>query len=783
MRTDFTASGFLGRALSGALACLPQAVLAVFLLPPGVSASADDPLTGAQIYTQMCARCHGAKGQGTDLTQNHPLIGDKSVGQLTRLIEKTMPEDDVGSCVGEEAARVAVYIHETFYSATARARNEVARVELARLTVPQYRNAVADLIGSFRWAPAAGARIGLRGIYTRIDEKERLKVIDRTDPTIDFDYQEGSPAPDSLAAEEFSINWQGSFFAPETGEYEFIVKCKNGMRLWVNDWRTPLIDADVRSGVDPEYRASRFLLSGRTYPIRLEMRKSKNAKEKDASVRLSWKIPGGIEEVIPQRYLSPESGGETFVIATPFPPDDRSAGYERGSSVSKAWEQATTRAALEIAAYVGFSIDRLAEVPADAADRTDRLRAFCGRFAERAFRRPLSPEELAFYVTKQFEKPGDAVAAVMRVVLLVMKSPHFLYADIEASADDPFAVATRLSLGLWDSIPDNPLFEAAKSGRLATADDVRREAERMLADPRTRAKLREFFIQWLHAEGSPELSKDPKKFPDFSRELAADLRTSMELMLDDVALGENADLRQVFLSDRFHANGRLARFYGLELPENAPFQVMATPPGTRPGLVTHPYLMSMLAYSGASSPIHRGVFLYRNVLGRSLRPPPVAVAPLAPELEPSLTTRERVQLQTSPETCQTCHSQINPLGYALEGYDAVGRFRVSENERPIDSSGSYVDRGGTQRDFANPAMLADYLARSEEVHDAFIEQLFHHLVKQPVAAFGGDLPGLFRTRLIDHNFHIRKLMVDIMVNSALRGQAYARAASVSELQR
>ncbi len=758
-------------------------VLLGFLMAGTRARAADDPPTGEQIYTRLCANCHGATGQGTNETQNHPLIGDKSIGQLTKLIEKTMPEDNVGSCVGDDAASVAAFIHESFYSPTARARNEVARVELARLTVSQYRNAVADLIGHFRQPQGPGVRIGLRGQYTRVEEKERHRVIDRTDPVIDFDFGEGSPAAEAISPEEFSIQWQGSVFAPETGDYEFVVKTKNGMRLWVNDNRTPLIDADVRSGVDPEYRASRFLLGGRTYPLRLEMRKSKNAKEKTAAITLGWKIPGGIQEVIPQRYLSPVHGGETFVVATPFPPDDRSVGYERGTNVSKAWEQATTSAALEIASFVANRVDRLAGTSADAPDRAERIKAFCGRLAEQAFRRPLTHEETALYVTRQFEKPGDLLAAVKRVVVLVMKSAHFLYLDIEGRHDDGFAVASRLSFGLWDSLPDNQLMEAAKAGRLATRDDVRREAERMLADPRARAKLREFLIQWLHAEGSPEISKDSKKFPEFSREIAADLRTSLELALNEIALSQSADLRQLFLADLFFVNGRLAKFYGFELPEGAPFQVVRPPAGSRwPGLVSHPYLMAMLAYSGASSPIHRGVFLYRNVLGRSLRPPPVAVAPLAPELEPHLTTRERVSLQTSPETCQTCHGQINPLGFSLETYDAVGRFRATENDRAIDASGFYVDRVGARHEFASTTALVEYLAQSEEVHQAFTEQLFHHLVKQPVAAFGTGLPAWLQTRLIEQNFHIQKLLVDIMVSTALRSESQTRAPSVSDLR-
>ena len=110
--------------------------------------------------------------------------------------------------------------------------------------------------------------------------------------------------------------------------------------------------------------------------------------------------------------------------------------------------------------------------------------------------------------------------------------------------------------------------------------------------------------------------------------------------------------------------------------------------------MTHPYLMASFAYTANSSPIHRGVFIARSVLGRVLRPPPEAVAPLAPDLHPDLTTRQRVTLQTKPESCQSCHGMINPLGFTLEHFDAVGRYRKDEKGRPIDATGSYETRTG-----------------------------------------------------------------------------------------
>src|SRR5262249_51455243 len=163
-------------------------------------------------------------------------------------------------------------------------------------------------------------------------------------------------------------------------------------------------------------------------------------------------------------------------------------------------------------------------------------------------------------------------------------------------------------------------------------------------------------------------------------------------------------------ADYLYLNGRLARFYGAHLAPDAPFQKVPLKPGQRAGVLSHPYLLATFAYTQASSPIHRGVFLVRNVLGRSLRPPPDAFAPRRAALHPKLTTRERVALQTRPQSCLACHGVINPLGFTLENFDAVGRYRDKENDRPIDATGAYQTRAGKVVKFTGLGDLATFLA-------------------------------------------------------------------------
>lgn len=754
----------------------------VLLLAIANGAVADER-TGEQIFRELCASCHGMSGEGTK-DQPKVLAGDLSIEQLTSVIDKTMPEGEPEKCIGEDAKKVAAYIHEAFYSPIAQARIKPARVELSRLTVRQYQNVLTDLIGSFRQPSRWEEPGGLRGEYYK-GRRTRGgdRAIDRIDPVVQFDFGVDSPSPEKMEAHEFSIRWEGSLLAPESGLYEFVVKTDHATRLWVNDngrngGETPLIDAWVKSGNDTEYRGSIRLLGGRVYPLKLEFSKAKQGvndskKQKQppparkASIALEWKTPSHAQEVIPARCLSRRGAPEVFVSETPFPPDDRSIGYERGSSISKAWDQATTEGAMEVTSFVLENLRELSGTTIVESESGPRLREFCYKFAERAFRRPLSAEQRRLYVDRQFELAGEPELAMKRVLLLILKSPRFLYREVATPQPDAFDVASRVSFGLWDSSPDEELLKAAAAGQLTTREQISAQVHRMLPDLRTRAKLRGFFMQLLKIDQAPDIAKDSVAFPEFDPQIASDLRTSLELTLDDVVNG-NSDFRELLLGESIYLNGRLAKLYGTDLIEDSPFQKMTLEDGKRAGVLTHPYLLSAFAYTSTSSPIHRGVFVSRSLLGRTLRPPPEAVAPLSPDLHAGLTTRERVLLQTKAQACQTCHAMINPIGFSLENFDAIGRYRQQEKDKPVDASGSYLTRTGETVQFSGPAELAKFLANSPEVHSSIVERMFHHMIKQPIRAYGPETLPRLRDSFTKKEFNIQELTVDIVTEAAVK---------------
>jgi cytochrome c5 len=756
----------------------------------GASAAGAQEPTGAAIYQQKCARCHGKSGEGAK-EHPQPLIGNRSLVQLTKYIAKSMPEDAPGTCVGVEAEKVAAYIFDAFYSPAAQAKIKAPRVELSRLTVSEYRNALADAVGSFRTTIPAGkggrfrddAKVdvrsrdekkgesGLRGDYFNSVKRARTLAFSRVDPVVKVDFADVSPDFEKLKTEELAVTWSGSVLPPETGLYDFIVHTEHSMKLWVNDLRKPLIDASVKSGNETEFKAAIYLLAGRAYPVRLEFNRGavgvrkddqdKKNKKVKTTVALEWKPPYRVASLIPDRDLRTDAGETSFIPTVAVPPDDRSDGYERGNAVSKAWVQATTDGAIEAANFVAANLGELS----GGRDK-DSAKAYCTAFVQRAFRRPLTVEQKRLYIDHQFEAAADAETAVKRVVLLALQSPRFLYRE-PGSVGDAFDTASRMSFALWDTLPDRELLQVAADGRLATRRDVIRETERMLADRRARTKLLDFVMQWLKVEQVGDLAKDAKVFPGFNAAVVGDLQTSLELFIEETLWSPTSDYRQLLLADHLYLNGRLSAVYGGDLPADAPFQKVKVKSGERAGVLTHPLVMANYAYPATSSPIHRGVFLARNVLGVALRPPPDAFTPLPPELHPKLNTRERISLQTAPKDCRGCHGIINPLGFTLERYDAIGRLRDEEKGRPIDATGGFTTRSGDLVKFQGAGDLAKFVADSDEAHEAFVARLFHYLVKQPVLAFSPEKLTDLRTFFENNEFSVRELVVEIIVQSSL----------------
>ena len=733
------------------------------------------PRAGEVVYRQDCMSCHGPVGEGVAGKADEPLVGEKSIASLAKYIAREMPENDPGTLSMADATASAEYIHKAFYSGEARARNHPPRIELAHLTVRQYRESIADLLASLRNATSTTETGGLAGTYRERPERDPKKpdqnrpevtFKQQVDPVIDFDFGDKAPEKGSFAA-QFAINWTGSVHVPDTGEYEFRVTTPNGVRLYVNmpeggSEKNALIDIWVSSAMTRTAAAPIFLLGGRSYPLKLEFFKY---KDKTASLKLEWRPPGGAWTVIPRTNLSPKSSSPVSVISVPLPPDDGSIGYERGASVSREWTEAIAKGAMQVSGMIGPHLFALAGTKADAPDRGEKLKAFTLRFAQMAYRRPLTDEQKADLTAIYAASVVPEVAA-KRAFIFTLSNPAFLYPGI--GPQDDYAVASRLALALWDSVPDATLLKAAAAGQLKDAAQVRLQAQRMMKDPRAKSKMRDFLHHWLHVEEGAEIAKDQKEYPGFNQGVVMDLRTSLDLFAESIVWSEASDYRQLLLSDTILMNERLAKFYGQKVEAGGGFQPVKMDPDQRGGVLTHPFVLATFSYTKSSSPIHRGVFVTRNILGLMLKPPPMAIAFMDDKFDPSFTMREKVTELTSKPACMSCHVTINPLGFSFERFDAVGRVRSTDNKKPVDPTSDYTTSDGNVIKLTGARDVAVHAAESLSGQTGFVRNLFQEMVKQPPAAYSPELLGQLTQKFRADNFHVRNLAVEVAVVAALR---------------
>jgi hypothetical protein len=731
---------------------------------------------GARIYRDQCAGCHGGNGEGVADKYDEALYGERSEASLRKLIERTMPEDDPGKCVGEEAGRVAAWVYEAFYSPLARERLHPARVEFQHLLNRQLVQSLAMLSdginggGNGDGAADSGGEQGLRGVYYNDrDRKEDRRVLERTDAQVAFAFGEASPA-EGIGTEAFAVSWSGSLRVPVGGEYGFRVVSANGVRLWVNapseggrgrGQQAALIDGWVSSGNEERAMESAVVLPGGfAVPVRLEFFKY---KEKTASVRLQWREPHGDWEDIPASVLRPVKSGRVSAVRTEFPPDDGSSGYLRGVNVSRDWQSAVADASLEVAGDLASLLARRSAGGREVQDRV--LRELAGR----AWRRPVSDGE-AGRLRQLLESAPDEESGWRRVVLAVVQSPYFLYPEsMPSGVPAGYRAASRLALMLWDGLPDAGLRRAAESGQLNDAESVRDEARRMLRSPLARVKVREFFADWLAMEEAGEIARDPGVYPDFTPGMVSDLRKSLSAFVDHVVWESSGSWRELLEADYLLLNGPLAARYGAaRIPDGRQqFEKITFPASERAGVLTHPFLLSALAYYRSTSPIHRGVFLTRNLLGRFLKPPPMAIAFMDGKFRPELTMREKVAELTKNESCMACHQTINPLGFVLEGYDATGRLRYLDNGRPVRTDSEYVTVEGESVALQGPRDLARHAVESRDAQRGFVRQAFQYFTGQAVGAYGPRTLDALHAAFVESGFSIPELLVRIAEVPAL----------------
>ncbi|MDA8988950.1 DUF1592 domain-containing protein [Opitutales bacterium] len=730
------------------------------------------PVKGKDIFLKHCAECHGNRGEGVDDEYSKPLIGDWPRDKLTQYIEETMPDYDPALVKGQEAETVSHYIYNTFYQKPGLFA-KTTRPELAHLTNRQYRQSVADLFAQFEGKPKiTNPRHGLVGKYFNTEGMNKRKSIhtEKIDSVIDFNYSNKSPLK-GMNPNKFSIYWEGSILPRESGWYEFFVKSPNGFEFRINQKNSsPTIEQKVSTGMLHETSAKLYLLGGRPYPFSLNYFKFDDPK---ASIELRWKTPIGKKEIIPADYFYTQVVPPSFVIQQKLPPDDASHGYERGTQVDGTWDEAITYAALDAAKYASRKIMRLAKP--NNGEEKQQIIPIVENFVRFAFREKLSEEELTQYVRLKFSEQEPHNTTIEKIVLFTLKSPRFLYPEWQTLAKkepDPYVIASRLALYFWDSIPDQRMHKLIESNNLHKKIHFEKQAKIMLKDSRTKAKFTEFMIAWLDMKNKELPRLDHKKFPNFSALLALDLRRSLLQWVENNVWEKSFKWNSFLGMDKVYVNARIAEFYGIQYPKNQKkeefWEIDSSIIG-REGLHTHPYVLVSHSYPDESSPIHRGIFTSRKILGRMLRPPTEAVSFENSEFDPSWTMRRKVEELTKSANCMSCHDLINPTGFLLEGYDAAGKKRSKILGQPIDLRVNYLDSDGSKRSFEKAGDLIDHALQSSMPPKSFVYELLKYLAKQPSESFVKVATSNLSKSLKNNHLSIPDLYMKLCYQAAFNG--------------
>ena len=419
------------------------------------------------------------------------------------------------------------------------------------------------------------------------------------------------------------------------------------------------------------------------------------------------------------------------------------------------------------------------------------IRPILTNLARRAWRRPVTDAELdklASFVAMARQE-GDSFERGIRVALeAVLVSPHFLFrierdpnptAQISHPVSD-FELASRLSYFLWSSMPDEDLFRAASEHRLRKPDMLRAQVHRMLTDSKSSRLVENFAGQWLELRNLDSIKPDPKRFPDFDDDLREAMRRETELFFDAIVRGDRSILD--FIDGKYtFLNQRLARHYGIEGVTGPEFRRVELDGSQRSGVLTQASILTVTSYPNRTSPVLRGKFLLENILN-SPPPPPPPDAGILDESKVNLsgTVREQFEQHRASPQCAGCHVRMDPLGFGLENYNAVGAWRTSEGQFPVDASGKLPDG----RTFQGAADLKTILrGEKDSFAQCLAEKMLTYALGRGLEAYDRPAVREIARKMAANDYNFSSMMLAIAESAPFqmrRGEAPA-AAKVSSL--
>ena len=439
-------------------------------------------------------------------------------------------------------------------------------------------------------------------------------------------------------------------------------------------------------------------------------------------------------------------------LAQTFRADPSQSGFlfdndARSLSVDEALWGAYQRAAADLAGQVATDATKLGKLlpPGTNTDEA-RAKAFVESFGLRAHRRPLTADEVESYLVLYRKGPASystmaPFQAGLRLVLEgFLQSPLFLY-RVERSTEakdgkvplDAYEVASRLSYALWDSMPDDALFTAAREGTLTTREGVAAQARRMIQDARARDVVGAYHSVVFDVPRYASIRPSTTRFPTVTAKLSTSAAKENALFVDSVVFKREGRFQDLLTSRDTFVDDELARVYGLSGTFTADFVPVTLDATQRRGVLTQVGFLASHATSVDPDPIHRGVFLSEHLLCQKIGAPPANIPALpAPN---GRTNREVVSshTETPGSVCASCHATlINPLGFPFENFDAVGGFRTTDNGHAVDATSS-PGIGGQKVAVKDALDLSDVLANSQAVHECYARHWVEFLSGRPAA--------------------------------------------------
>ncbi len=394
----------------------------------------------------------------------------------------------------------------------------------------------------------------------------------------------------------------------------------------------------------------------------------------------------------------------------PLDPDQLMNGFASiGSSsiVSSAsavglYEAAANAAASWVFADPTRAKAALACVPMTATDTTCASQAISA-LGQRAYRRPLTTDEtnrlVTLATTLAGQSGGTITIGMQYAVSAILQSPNFLYrvelgapsaADGGRTKYNSYEMASRLASALWNTVPDGTLLDAAGKDSLSTADGVTAQAQRMMADAHAQQGMAAFVDELYALQNLHDATPDPTLFPKFTETLRSAMQTELEMRVTDMVFTTRGDYLSLLDNKTTFVNDELATLYGLPTAGSTAFRKVTLPADSpRAGILGTGAILAGLALPERTGPTKRGKFIREALLCEPIPPPPSGVVPvLPPPTDPTATMRTRLTAHRAAPTCNSCHSLMDPLGFGLENFDAIGEYRTLENGHPIDATGN-----------------------------------------------------------------------------------------------